>query len=133
MRQLAGGMCAVVRLERTSKKSCGSASPHVRFENFVRIEKITQDQIKPGEVFGKCSRKFNVAREKPGQRRGVERSNGVGVKPFFGQGRDVFYAEDLQMRGGETIAQQFYRGQGEDEIANGGAANDQDTVQVSNA
>ena len=42
-------------------------------------------------------------------------------------------AEDFEMRPGETIAQQFYRGQGEDEIADGAAANDQDAVQVSNA
>jgi len=45
----------------------------------------------------------------------------------------VFGAENFKVRVGKTIAQQFYRGQGEDEIADGAAADDQDPVQVSSA
>jgi hypothetical protein len=45
----------------------------------------------------------------------------------------VFRAEDFEARVGKAIAQEFYRGQRQDEIADGAAADDQDAIQVSSA
>jgi len=45
----------------------------------------------------------------------------------------VFGAENFEVRLWEAIAQKFYRGQSEDEIADGATADDQDPIQVSSA
>ena len=126
-------MFAVVEAGRSGEKSRGCALPHIRFENLIGIKEVTQDQIETREVIGQLSRELGVSGEGSGERHRVERPNGIGVEPFFGKSRDVFGSKNLQMRPGETIAQQLYRGQREDEIADGAAANDQDAVQVSNA
>ena len=126
-------MFAVVEPGGSDEKSRGGALPHIRFENLIGIKKVTQDQIETREVIGQLTGEVGVSSEGSSERHRVEGANGIGVKSFFGQSGDGFGAEDFQMRPGETIAQQFYRGQGKDEIADGAAANDQDAVQVSSA
>ena len=41
-----------------------TTTPHVRFEDLVRIEKITHDQIEAGEVIGQFSRKLRLLAKK---------------------------------------------------------------------
>jgi hypothetical protein len=132
-RQLTGRMFAVVEAGGSGEKSRGYALPHIRFENLVGIKEVTQDQIETREVIGQFTGKLAVSGEGSSERCRVERPDGIGVESFLGKSRDGFGAENFQMRPGETIAQQSYRGQSEDEVADGAAANNQDAVQVSNA
>jgi hypothetical protein len=132
-RQLPDSVLAVVELGRAGEEGRGSAMADVCFENFVRIEQITQNEIETRKVIDQVCWKLTAASEEPGERRGIERANGVCIKPFLSQRRDALGAEDFQMRAGETIAQQFDGGQRQDKIADGAAANNQDAVQVSNA
>jgi hypothetical protein len=132
-RQLAGRMFAVVEPGRSGEKSRGCALPHIRFENLIEIKEVTQDQIETRQVIGQLTGELGVSREESSERWRIYGPNGVSVEPFLRKRRDVFGAENFQMRPGETIAQQFYRGQRQDKIADGAAANEQDAVQVSNA
>jgi hypothetical protein len=132
LRQLTRSVFAVIEPRGPGEKSRGCAPPHIAFENLIGIEEVTHDQIETCEVIRQLPWKLGVSGEGSNERHGVERPNGIGVESLFGKSRDGFGTEDFQMRRGETITQQFYRGQGKDEIADGAAANDQDAVQVSN-
>ena len=103
------------------------------FKNFVRIIEVTQDEIETAEVAGQLGGQIGVSREKSDERSRFNRTNRIRVETSFGQRRDVFGAEDFDVRAGKAITQKFYRGQGEDEIADGAAADDQDAIQVSSA
>src|SRR5436190_13850014 len=50
------------------------------------------------------------------------------METFFRERGDVPVAEDFQVRFGEPIAQQFDRGQSEDEVADRAAADDENAI-----
>ena len=126
-------MFGVVELRRAGDEIRRPSRAHISFENLVGIVKKTQDQVEAREVFGQFHRQLGIPREKSGKRCGFQRANRDCVEAFFGQRGDVFRAEDFEVRVGKLVPKQFNRGQREDEISDGAAANDQDAVQVSSA
>jgi len=131
--ELEGGVLAVVELGRSRQESRGAARADIRFKNFLRIIEEAQDEIEAAEVIGQLGWELGVSREKPGERGRFHRTNCIRVKAFLGERGDGFGAENFEVRVREAIAQKFYRGQGEDEIADGATADDQDAIQVSSA
>jgi len=121
---------AVVQLPRSGKKSSGAGFADVLFENLIGIVKVADDQIEAGEIFAELSGQLGVAREETRQCARIERANGIGIEASLSQRRDVSGPENLQMRARKPITQQLDRGQGEDEIADRAAADDEDPVQI---
>lgn|ERR1041385_5731603 len=132
-RELEGSVFAVVELGRPREENRGAARANIRFKNFVGVVQKTQDEIEATEVIGQFRRQLGVSREKWDERSGFNRANCIRVEAFVSERGDVFRAENFEVRVGKTIAQQFYRGQRQDEIADRAAADDQDAIQVSSA
>ena len=132
-RQLTGGVIAVVELAHSREKIRCAGLSDVRFEDFVRIVEVTQDKIEAGKIRDKVGRQLGVLREEFRQRRRFDGADFIRVETLLRQRGDMFGPENFEVRARKAVAQQFYRRQREDEIADGAAANDQDTLQVSNA
>jgi hypothetical protein len=132
-RQLERSVFAVVELCRAGKKILDAGFSNVLFEDPIRIVEITDDQVEACEIFAEFRGQVGVPREKSGQRSRVERANAVRIEASFGERDDGLGAENFKMCARETIAKQFDRGQGEDEIADRAAADDEDPVQINNA
>ncbi|HSV62372.1 MAG TPA: hypothetical protein VLH83_03430 [Chthoniobacterales bacterium] len=126
-------MFAVIELGRSRDEIRDAGKPHIGFKNFIRVVEVTQDEIETAEVAGQLRGQLGVSGEKSGERSRFNRADRIGVEASFGKRGNVFGAEDFDVRVGIMIAEQSYRGQGEDEIADGAAADDQDPVQVSSA
>jgi hypothetical protein len=127
------GMLALVQLRRTSDEIYRARLSDVRFEDTVRIVKVTQDKIEAGKIRSEISRRLDVFREKFRERRHFDGTHLVGIETLLCQSCDLSATENFEVRVWKTIAQQFYRGQRQDEIADGAAADDQNALQVSNA
>jgi hypothetical protein len=105
----------------------------VVLENLIRIEEVTDDKIEAREIFAERSWQFGIAREETRQRARIERARRIGVEAFFSQRGNVPGAENFEMRTWKAITEQLDRGQGEDEIADRAAADDENAVQINSA
>jgi hypothetical protein len=127
---LKGGVLGVVQFRRPGDEGRGSALPKICLKDSVRIVEVAHDQIELCEIRRELARDLGMRSEKSGQRSGVQGADVMGVEAFIGERDDVGDAQDFKTRGREAIAQQSERGQRQDEIANGAAADDEDPVQL---
>lgn len=98
----------------------------IGLEDFIRIVKIGQDEVETPEVGGEIGIQIAVAGEETGQGPGFDGSQLV--DPFRGELSDVRIAEQGQVSLGKLLAEGGDGGQGEDEIADGAAADDQNAA-----
>ena len=95
-------------------------------EDLIRVVEIGEDDVEAGEVFAQRRIEFPAPRKKPRRSPGFDGTDFVDHARVFGQGGDVRIAQHFEMGLGKLFSQRGQRGQGEDEIADGPAANDQD-------
>ena len=103
-----------------------TASSQIVFENLIRIVEIAENQIETAEIIAQIGWKLRVSREEAGERSIFNRPNGIGVKSFICDGREMRVTEDLDPRPRMSIAQRFQCRQSQNEIAKRAAANDED-------
>src|SRR6266403_2704059 len=115
-------------LGRTAQNSFCAASPQIVFENMIRIVEIAENQIETAEIIAQIERKLRVSGEEAGERSVFNRSDGIRVKSFIRDGRDMQVAKDLNSRLWMGSAQCFQGRQGQNEIAKRPAANDEDSL-----
>ena len=123
-------MFAIVELRWPGDERAVSGLLRVRFEDSVRIVEVAQDQIEAGEIFEQLSRQLRAFREESGERSRLDRTDRVRIEALLRQRGDVFVTEYFQVRLREPIAQQLDRRQGQNEIADRAAADDEDAIQL---
>jgi hypothetical protein len=128
---LPGGVSGLVQFTRANHNIVGARALQVALENLIGIEEVADDQVEPGEILGEMIGQFRLAREKARERTVFDRADGVGVKAFVCESRDVRVAENLDMRFRMRIAQSLQGRQCQDEITDGPAADDQNSIQRS--
>jgi hypothetical protein len=119
----------LVQFTRTNHNVVGARALQVALENLIGIEEVADNQVEPGEILGQMIGQFGLAREKARERAVFDRADGVGVKAFVRERRDVRVTENLDMGIRMRIAQSFDRRQRQDEVANRSAADDKYSVQ----
>ncbi len=112
---------------RTAQNSFCAASPQTVFENLIRIVEIAENQVEAAEIIPQIERKLRVSGEEAGERSVFNRSDGVRVKSFIRDDRDMRVTKDLDSRLWMGSAQCFQRRQGQNEIAKRPAANDENS------
>ena len=103
-----------------------AAAPQIVVENLIRIIEIAENQVEAAEIIAQIERKLRVSCEEAGERTVFNRSDGIGVKSFIRDGRDMRVTENFDSRLWMGSAQCFQRRQGQNEIAKRPAANDED-------
>ena len=98
---------------------------HVGFENFVRVVKIRNDQVKLGEVIHQILFKIAIAGEKPRQSARLNRLHAIRQTARHRELGDVRITEHFKVRLGKLAAQGGNGRQRKNKIADGSAANDQ--------
>ena len=116
----------LVRAMRAGDELRARATADVVLENLVGVIQVGNDQIEVGEIVRQLLGQFAATREKPGQRAGFDGLRLVGQAAGQGQGHDVRIAEHFQARLGKLPTQRGHGRQGQNEIPNGAASNDQD-------
>ena len=111
----------------TAQNFLRAASSQIVFENLIRIVEIAENQIEAAEIIAQIEREFRVSGEEPRQRTVFNRSDGIGVKSFIRDDRDMRVTKDLNSRLWMGSAQCFQRRQGQNEIAKRPAANDENS------
>ena len=111
----------------TAQNSFCATSPQIVFENLIRIVEIAENQIEAAEIIAQIEWKLRVSGEEPRQRSEFNRSDGVGVKSFIRDDRDMRVTKDLDSRLWVGSAQCFQRRQGQNEIAKRPATNDENS------
>ena len=123
-------MCCRMRarddLGGTAQNFLRAALSQIVFENLLRIVEIAEDQIEAAEIIAQIERKLRVSREEAAEHTVFNRSDGVGIKSFIRNGREMRVTEDLDSRLRMGIAQCFQRRQGQNEITKRPSANDED-------
>ena len=109
----------------TAQNSFCATLPQIVFENLIRIVEIAENQIEAAEIISQFRRKLRISCEEARERSIFNRPNGIGVKSFICDGREMRVTEDLDSRLRMGIAQCFQRRQGQNEIAKRPAANDE--------
>ncbi len=118
-------------LGRAAQNSLCATLPQIVFENLIRIVEIAENQIEAAEIIAQIEWKLRVSGEEPRQRSVFNRSDGVGVKSFIRDDRDMRVTKDLDSRLWMGSAQCFQRRQGQNEIAKRPAANDENSFNKS--
>lgn len=111
----------------TAQNSFCATSPQIVFENLIRIVEIAENQIEAAEIIAQIERKLRISGEEPRQRTVFNRSDGIGVKSFIRDDRNMRVTKDLDSRLWMGSAQCFQRRQGQNEIAKGPAASDEES------
>src|SRR5438067_413247 len=111
----------------TAQNSLCAASPQIVFENLIRIVEIAENEVETAEIIAQIERKLRVSGKKAGERRVFNRSDGIGVKSLIRDDRNTRVTKDLDSRLWMGGAQCFQRRQGQNEIAQRPAANDEDS------
>ena len=111
----------------TAQNSFCATLPQIVSENLIRIVEIAENQIEAAEIIAQIEWKLRVSGEEPRQRTVFNRSDGVGVKSFIRDDRDMRVTKDLDSRRWMGSAQCFQRRQGQNEIAKRPAANDENS------
>ena len=114
-------------LGRAAQNCLRAAPPQIVVENLIRIVEIVENQIEATEIIAQIERKLRISGEEAGERSVFNRSDGVGVKSFIRDDRNMRVTEDLDSRLWMGSAQCFQRRQGQNEIAKRPAANDEDS------
>ncbi len=124
--KLAGGVLVIIHRVIRPEDILHAGAPQIAFEVAVRVVEIADDLLKTGEILDEVRREFGIRDEKARQRSILDGPRGIGIKPAFGKRDDVLVAEDFEVRVGEGFPQQSDRRQGEDEVPDGSAADDED-------
>ena len=124
--ELVRGVRGVVDLRECGEEILHASPPEIGLEEPARVVEKTHHLLEAGEVFDEVRREFAAGDEEAGHRCVFDRTRGVRVEAVFGERDDVLVAEDLQMRAGERLTQEFDRRQREDEVADGPATDDED-------
>src|SRR5207302_8460124 len=111
----------------TAQNSFCATLPQIVFENLIRIVEIAENQIEAAEIIAQIEWKLRLSGEEPRQRTVFNRSDGIGVKSFIRDDRNMRVTKDLDSQLWMGSAQCFQRRQGQNEIAKRPAANDEDS------
>ena len=103
-----------------------ATTPQVARKKPVGVVQIADDLLETGEVFAEFRVEFGLGIEKPGHRGVFDGTDGVRIPAADRQRDNVFVAQHFQPDVRERLAQQAERGQRQQEIADGTAANDED-------
>ena len=90
----------------------------------VRVEEITDDQIKAPEVIPEIGIEYAFSCKKPGKRRVFNRLNSVCIKALISQSGDMLVTKDFQPSSRISFPESLYCRQRQDEIAERAATND---------
>src|SRR5437899_3498387 len=102
-------------LGRAAQNSLCATLPQIVFENLIRIVEIAENQIEAAEIIVQVEWKLRVSREEAGERSILNRPNGIGVKSFICDGREMRVSEDFDPRPRMSIAQGFQCRQSQNE------------------
>jgi len=91
-------MCARTDFGGTTQNFLRTASSQIVFENLIRIVEIAEDQIEAAEIIAQIEWKLRVSREEAGKCTVFYRSDGIGIKSFICDGRDMRVTEDFHSR-----------------------------------
>jgi hypothetical protein len=105
-----------------------AATPDVFFEDLIRIEQITHDEIEAAEVVDQLSGQLTAACEETRELTSFDRPNRLRVEAILRQGGDVRISENLEVRLRKTISQKLDRRKRQDEVADRAAANHEDPI-----
>src|SRR5436853_6357079 len=97
-------------------------------ENFVRVIKVTDNQIEAGEIISQFYRQFRAGGKKSGKWAVFNRAHCLRVKPVLGKHRNMRVTEYLDVRAWSGVTQRLERGQSENEIADGATADHQNAL-----
>ena len=111
----------------TAQNSICATLPQIVFENLIRIVEIGENQVEAAEIIAQIERKLLVSCEEAGERSVFNRSDGICVKSFIRDDRNMRITKDLDSRLWMGSAQCFQRRQGQNEIAKRPAANDENS------
>ena len=114
-------------LGRAAQNCLRAAAPQIVVENLIRIVEIAENQVEAAEIIAQIERKLRVSGEEARERSVFNRSDGIGVKSFIRDDRDMRVTKDLDSRLWMGSAQCFQRRQGQNEIAKRPAANDENS------
>src|SRR5438876_213615 len=82
----------------TTDKLSHAAAAHIIFEDLIGIKKITNDQIKTGEIALKIGAKLGILGEESRERPVIDGADAIGVEPIVYQLGDMFVAEHIEFR-----------------------------------
>jgi len=85
-------------LGRTAQNSFCAAAPQIVFENLIRIVEIAENEVETAEIIAQIERKLHVSGEEARQRTVFNRSDGIGVKSFIRDDRNMWVTKDLDSR-----------------------------------
>src|SRR5437763_16725432 len=100
----------------TAQNSFCATLPQIVFENLIRIVEIAENQIEAAEIIAQIEWKLRGSGEEPRQRSEFNRSDGVGVKSFIRDDRDMRVTKDLDSRLRVGSAQCFPRRHGQNGV-----------------
>ena len=116
-----GGVGAGVSWEEVFD-TCAS---EIGFEEEIGVEEVADDLVEAGEVVDEIWGEGGVGDEESREGGVFDGAGGIGVESSLGEGGDVGVAEDFEVGGGEVFSEESDRGEGEDEIADGTAPDDE--------
>src|SRR5438445_6470869 len=82
----------------TAQNSFCATLPQIVFENLIRIVEIAENQIEAAEIIAQIEWKLRVSREEAGKCTVFYRSDGIGIKSFICDSRDMRVTEDFDSR-----------------------------------
>ena len=116
-----GGVGAGVSWEEVFDASASE----IGFEEEIGVEEVADDLVEAGEVVDEIWGEGGVGDEESREGGVFDGAGGIGVESSLGEGGDVGVAKDFEVGGGEVISEEADRGEGEDEIADGTAPDDE--------
>ena len=128
-RELSRRMRTFFNLDRTAHNLSHAASAQIRFENQIRIVEIGEYEIELGEMRYQFGRQICILGKESRQGRRFNRPDSLRIKAILGERGDLFVAENFDLRTRVRFAQCFERREGENEIANRAAADNQNALQ----
>src|SRR5439155_21372395 len=102
-------------LGRAAQNSLCATLPQIVFENLIRIVERAENQVEAAEIIAQIEWKLRVSGEEPRQRTVFNRADGVGVKSFIREDREMRVTKDLDSRLGMGSAKGFQPRQGHNE------------------
>src|SRR6266700_7578418 len=123
-------MLALLDLCRAVDQIFDAGPVKIALKDFIRIVEIADDKIKTRKIICQLWRQLGTLRKKTGEWSVFDRTNGLCVEPIFRKHSDMFVAENLNVCARIGVTQCLERGQGENEIADRPAADDQNAFHV---
>ena len=102
------------------------SATEIGLEEVVGIVEVADDLLEAREVFHQVPGQIRPGNEESGEAAVFDRPCGVRVVAALGEGDDVLVAENLEMGVRKVFAEQADSGEGEDEVPDGPAADDED-------